>query len=89
MTDELYLVYIIELNDGSLYTGITNNLQNRIKTHISGMGSKYVRSRLPIKKTYSTDKTMSKSEASKLEYKIKQLPKKEKLNELRLHKNKE
>jgi putative endonuclease len=74
-----WFVYILECLDGSYYTGITNNLENRIKAHKSGKGSKYVLSRgfgkLLVSKFYLT-----KSEALKIEYKIKQLPKNEKLN---------
>jgi putative endonuclease len=71
-------VYILECKDGSYYTGVTNDLEKRMKVHQKGKGSKYVVSRgfgkLLISKNYST-----KSSALKAEYKIKQLPRKKKL----------
>lgn len=77
-----FLVYIIECADGTYYTGITTDLQRRIEQHINGTGSKYVKTRRPVKLVMSTAATMSRSEASKLEVLIKSLPKKEKANYL-------
>lgn len=45
-------VYILKCSDGSLYTGWTNNLDRRIKTHKAGKGAKYTRSRLPVELVY-------------------------------------
>ncbi len=47
-----YYVYIIECYDGSYYTGITNNIDNRLKRHNAGKGSRYTRCRLPVKLLY-------------------------------------
>ena len=41
-----WLVYMLECSDNSIYTGITNNLEERLKTHQSGNGAKYLRGRL-------------------------------------------
>lgn len=73
-----WYVYIVECSDGTLYTGITNNLNKRIKTHNSGKGSKYTRTRLPveIKRFWVLE---NRSEASKMEYQIKKLKRDEKL----------
>ena len=38
-----WLVYIVRCNDGSLYTGITNDLAARLKKHNAGTGAKYTR----------------------------------------------
>lgn len=46
-------VYILECSDKTLYTGYTNNLDNRIKAHNEGKGAKYTKSRLPVKLVYS------------------------------------
>jgi putative endonuclease len=43
---------MVRLSNGSLYTGITNNLEKRLKTHADGKGSKYVRSHLPFELVY-------------------------------------
>ncbi len=45
-------VYVVRCADGTLYTGWTNDLQNRIDTHNSGKGAKYTRSRLPVALVY-------------------------------------
>ena len=76
--DKAWFVYIVECSDGSLYTGITNDLNKRIATHNKGRGAKYTRNRLPVvlKKQWEVN---DRSEASKMEYQIKQLKRDEKL----------
>lgn len=69
--------YIVQCADGTYYTGWTNNLENRIRTHNSGKGSKYTRARLPVKLVYY-ETYATKSEAMKREYAIKQLSRREK-----------
>ena len=73
-----WCVYILECDDWSLYTGITNDINNRLKAHRSGKGAKYTRGRLPVllKAFHLLE---SKSEALKLEYKIKQMKKDKKI----------
>jgi len=75
---EMWCVYIVECSDGSLYTGISNNLNKRIKTHNDGKGAKYTKSRLPVTLKWSQT-CDNRSEASKLEYKTKKLTRKAKL----------
>lgn len=71
-------VYILKCSDGTLYTGYTNDLKNRLMVHNSGKGAKYTRGRLPVKIVhFETFKT--KSEATKREYYIKQLSRVKKL----------
>jgi len=72
-----WMVYILELSDGSYYTGITNNLNKRIETHTEGKGSKYVRSRLPFRVVYICHEE-DRSSASKDELEIKKLSRKDK-----------
>jgi predicted GIY-YIG superfamily endonuclease len=74
-----WYIYILECSDGTLYTGITNNLDKRIKQHNEGKGAKYTRGRGPLTLVKFFTRN-SKGEALKLEYKIKQLSKDEKLN---------
>jgi len=69
---------MIELSDGSYYTGMTNDLNNRLKVHAEGKGSKYVRSRLPIKRVVYLRECHSKSEARRIEIQIKSLSRKDK-----------
>ena len=44
-----WIVYILKCSDGSLYTGITNNIANRVRAHQNGKGAKYTRGRGPFK----------------------------------------
>jgi len=73
-----YSVYIVKCNDGTLYTGISNNVDNRVAKHNSGTGAKYTKTRLPVRLVY-TKVIGTKSDALKEEYRIKQLSKSEKL----------
>jgi predicted GIY-YIG superfamily endonuclease len=73
-----WFIYILECADGTLYTGITNDLDRRIKQHNEGKGAKYTRGRGPcaLVKFFTRN---TKSDALKLERKIKKLSKEEKL----------
>lgn len=73
-----YKVYMVECSDRSIYTGITKDIDRRLEQHSKGIGSKYVRTRLPIKLQWSS-KRMDLSDALKMEYQIKQWSKKKKL----------
>ncbi len=79
-----WLVYLLRCSDGSLYTGITNDLPKRLKAHAAGVASKYTRSRLPVKLVY-TEPQPTKSRALKREAAIKRLrrPDKDRLLALR------
>lgn len=74
----MWYVYILECSDGTLYTGITTDLDKRVKTHNNGKGAKYTRVRLPVALKVSFE-AEDRSSASKEEYRIKQLSRKEKL----------
>jgi predicted GIY-YIG superfamily endonuclease len=67
-----WLVYILRCSDGSLYTGITNDLPKRLKAHAAGKASKYTRSRLPVRLAYG-EPQKSKPAALKREAAIKRL----------------
>ena len=71
-------IYIIECNDGKLYTGITNNLERRVKAHNSGNGCRFTKYRIPVKLLYS-EEASGKPEALKREAGIKQLSRQKKL----------
>jgi len=76
----MYFVYLLICNDNSLYCGITNNLEKRINEHNnSKKGAKYTLSRRPVKLYWYTI-TENKSYALKLEYNIKKMTRKNKLN---------
>lgn len=73
-----WCVYIVKCNDNTFYTGCTNNLSKRIDDHNSGKGAKYTRRRSPVVLMW-TQNVSSKSSALKLEFKIKQLKRKQKV----------
>ena len=66
----MYAVYILKCRDGSLYTGIAKDLEDRLKKHNEGKASKYTRGRLPVSCVYS-EKKRSLSAALKREIEIK------------------
>lgn len=71
-------VYILRCADDTLYCGWTNDLEHRLKTHNSGKGAKYTRSRLPVELVYS-ECADSPSAALRRECEIKKLSRREKL----------
>lgn len=74
----VWFVYILQCSDGTLYTGITNNLQKRIEAHNKGAGAKYTRGRGPVTLIKSFE-VMDKGEALKIERRIKKLSRDQKL----------
>ncbi|MDD4136210.1 MAG: GIY-YIG nuclease family protein [Candidatus Shapirobacteria bacterium] len=76
----MYFLYILQCVDNTLYTGITTNLDRRLKEHNnSKLGAKYTKIRRPVKLVYSQQFT-DRSEASKEESRIKKLSRQEKIN---------
>lgn len=71
-------VYVLKCRDESLYTGWTNDLEKRIKTHNSGKGAKYTRGRTPVKLIYY-EKYDDKLIAQRREREIKKLSREKKL----------
>ncbi len=73
-----WYVYVLRCNDHSLYTGITTDLQRRLKEHNSQTkGAKYTRGRRPVELVYY-EKMVCRSSASKREFVIKNLSSKNK-----------
>jgi putative endonuclease len=87
MQKKEWVVYLIRCSDESLYCGVTNNLKNRLATHNLGKGAKYTRSRRPVELVGASSE-MTKSDALKLEYRIKQVPASNKNFELTKEENK-
>lgn len=73
-----WTVYILRCGDGTLYTGCTNDLPQRLKAHQSGRGAKYTRSRPPVELAYR-EEAMDRSAALRREAAIKRLTRREKL----------
>ena len=74
----IWTVYILECSDNTLYTGISQNVNQRIAAHENGKGAKYTKTRGPFKLVY-TEQKETKGEALKREREIKNFPRKEKL----------
>lgn len=72
-----WFVYILECADGSYYTGITRDLARRVSEHKSGKGARYTRIK-GVRDLLWSMECAGRSEASKLEAKIKTFPKSEK-----------
>ena len=75
----MYLVYILECGDRSLYTGITTDLKRRFAEHKAGEGGHYTSSRRAVKIVY-TEQHPDRSSASKREAEIKSWRRKKKLD---------
>lgn len=72
-----WFVYILKCADGSLYTGITNDLARRLDSHLKGKASRYTRARLPVALVYQ-ESHPNRSSASIREAAIKKLPRPDK-----------
>ena len=75
--EKQWVVYILECKDGTLYTGITDDLPRRLKVHSQGKGAKYTRGRGPLILRY-LGRCSDHSEALRRELQIKALPRQEK-----------
>lgn len=72
-----WYVYLLRCQDDSLYTGITTDLRERVKSHTEGRGSSYVASRGVNHLLYAIQ-AEDRSHASKIEHGVKQLRREEK-----------
>ena len=73
-----WMVYMLRCRDGSLYTGITNDLPRRLAAHHAGRGSRYTRARRPVRLVYREARA-DRSAALRREAAIKRLPRAAKL----------
>ncbi|MEK7630783.1 MAG: GIY-YIG nuclease family protein [Patescibacteria group bacterium] len=81
----MWLIYILLCKDGSLYTGITNDLAKRFAAHKAGKGGSYTRSHLPKKIVYR-ERASSRGKALQREAAIKRMARAKKLQLIRFHK---
>lgn len=77
-SDSRWLVYILRCADGTLYTGVTVDLERRLAAHNQGTGAKYTRSRRPVTVVYQ-ETAFGKSAALQREWQIKKMTRQEKL----------
>lgn len=75
--EKQWVVYILECRDGTLYTGITDRLEHRIKAHNEGKGAKYTRGRGPVQLRWK-EECPDHSHALRREIQVKRLSRSEK-----------
>ncbi|GBG03605.1 hypothetical protein AZSI13_29320 [Azospira sp. I13] len=72
-----WFVYLLECTDGSIYTGITNDVPARYAAHVAGKGAKYTRAHPPAR-LLGWEAHPDRAAAARAEYRIKQLKAEEK-----------
>ena len=80
-SNKKWVAYLVRCSDNSLYCGISNDLKKRLILHNFGKGAKYTRSRRPVE-LVGVSTQLTKSDALRLEYKIKKLPADKKISGL-------
>lgn len=83
-TQTLWYLYLIECEDGSLYTGITTDVERRYAQHVAGKGARYTRMKKPVR-LVGFRECGTRSEALKAEAALKSQPKKDKASWLELN----
>ncbi|MCC2639165.1 MAG: hypothetical protein K0Q68_2884 [Moraxellaceae bacterium] len=68
-----WFLYVLECTDGSLYTGITVDVQARYAAHAAGKGAKYTRGRPPVR-LLAVVAYPDRSSASRAEHEVKRMP---------------
>ena len=76
--DTIWYLYILRCGDGTLYTGITTDVEKRLQAHRAGKGAKYTRGRAPLELVYR-ETCGTHGEALKREQKVKKLSRTDKL----------
>ena len=74
---EAWYLYILRCVDGSFYTGITKDLDNRLKKHNDGKASRYTRTRRPVELLYQ-ERCRTRTQALVRECEVKAFPRKKK-----------
>ncbi len=67
-----WTVYMVQCSDGSLYTGVTTDLERRLAQHNNGRGAKYTRARRPVRLVYA-ERAADKGAALRREIALKRL----------------
>lgn len=75
-------VYILRCGDGTLYTGVTRDIENRLKQHRNGEGARYTRGRGPLELVFK-ESFPDRGSAQKREMEIKGMDRESKLKLLR------
>ena len=72
-----WFLYILECGDGSLYTGVTTDIDRRVREHQEGTGARYTRTHSPVSLVYK-EECGSRSQALTRECAVKSLPRRKK-----------
>jgi len=73
-----WCVYLLRCGDGTLYAGVTNDLDKRLAAHQAGQGAKYTRGRGPLEIVH-VERKRSRSSALRREAALKRLDRRAKL----------
>ena len=74
----MWQAYLVLCSDGTLYCGISRDIDVRLEEHNRGKGAKYTRARRPVRLVWYSDGVATRSEATKLELQIKKLTRSQK-----------
>jgi len=77
VTEKQWHVYLLRCADDSLYCGISNDIHGRVQKHNAGRGAKYTATRTPVHMVWCQPCT-GRSEASRREYGIKRMSRRDK-----------
>ena len=80
--DTQWNIYIIQCNDGKFYTGITTDIDRRLREHNSGNGGRFTKYRKPVELVYK-EHDVDRAGALKREAEIKKMNRREKLDLIR------
>jgi putative endonuclease len=75
---ESWVTYLLLCADGTIYCGVTNDMEKRLEAHNRGIASRFTRARLPVT-LLATSRSMGKAESFRLESRIKRLSRDRKL----------
>ena len=84
--DMIWRLYILRCGDGTLYTGITTDVEKRLEVHRNGKGAKYTRGRGPLMLVYQ-EECGTHSDALKREWVVKALTRQEKEQLIQTYQN--
>jgi len=73
-----WCVYLLKCGDGTLYAGITNDLQKRLGAHRKGRGARYTRGRGPLRVVH-VEPAEDRAAASRREHELKRMRRRDKL----------
>jgi len=82
-----WFLYILRCKDGSFYTGVTNNVERRLKMHSAGKASRYTRVRRPVQLIFQ-ETCANRPIALARECAVKSLPREKKEELVNTQKNK-